>query len=44
MDDVRAKRLAMTRYYIMTHPEDFVEPEQKTYGDPMVLLPWNVKR
>merc|ERR1711976_960469 len=32
--------IATMQHYIMSHPERFIEPERKKYGEACVLLPW----
>jgi hypothetical protein len=38
-DDAR-----VLKHYIMTHPEKFLEPERKKFGDACVVIPWEPNR
>ena len=39
-----AEDIAMTKHYIMLHPERFPEPERVKYGDKRVFYPWPINR
>ena len=38
------EELAITKHYLMLHPEKFPEPEHMKYGDKRVFYPWVVWR
>merc|ERR1712203_80735 len=38
------EELAITKHYLMLHPEKFPEPEHMKYGDKRVFYPWLVWR
>merc|ERR1711994_558875 len=40
----QAELEAVTKHYIMLHPDRFPEPEMKKFGDKEVFTPWKVNR
>ena len=39
-----AEQVAVIKHYIKTHPDKFIEPERKKFGDESVLLEWSPLR
>ena len=39
-----AEEVAVIKHYIMTHPEQFPEPERVKLGDKVVFFPWKCAR